>query len=170
VIIVGGGPVGLAAALELARFNVPSIVVEQHDSTSWHLKTRNLNTRTMEIARGWGRAAYQRLRGIDTPPGWKSAIRFFDTVVGHELQLDACSPSIWLRRLRIGGLAGSEDSREDLAEFPFGRGGQRLCAPPDEAEGSLRRFAAFAGVEPFGSNSPLIGPNAIRRQSVSAHR
>jgi putative polyketide hydroxylase len=85
VIIVGGGPVGLAAAIELARFNVPSIVVGQHDSTSWHPKTRNLNTRTMEIARGWGRAVYQRLRGIDTPPGWKSPIRFFDTVVGQEL-------------------------------------------------------------------------------------
>ena len=66
VIIVGGGPVGLAAALELARFNVPSIVVEQHDSTSRHPKTRNFNTRTMEIARGWGCAVYQRLRGIDT--------------------------------------------------------------------------------------------------------
>ena len=39
----------------------------------------------MEIARGWGRAVYQRLRGIDTPPGWKSPIRFFDTVVGQEL-------------------------------------------------------------------------------------
>jgi hypothetical protein len=34
----------------------------------------------MEIARGWGRAVYQRLRAIDTPPGWKSPIRFFDTV------------------------------------------------------------------------------------------
>ena len=84
VIIVGGGPVGLAAALELARFNVPSVVVEQHDSTSWHPKTRNLNTRTMEIARGWGRAVYQRLRGIDSPPGWKSPIRFLTAVVGQE--------------------------------------------------------------------------------------
>jgi putative polyketide hydroxylase len=85
VIIVGGGPVGLAAALELARFHVPSVVVEQHDSTSWHPKTRNLNTRTMEIARGWGPAVYQRLRGIDTPPGWKSPMRFLDTIVGQEL-------------------------------------------------------------------------------------
>ncbi len=85
MIIVGGGPVELAAGLELARFGIPSVVVEQHDSTSWHPKTRNLNTRTMEIARGWGRTAYQRLRGIDTPPGWKSPIRFLDRVVGQEL-------------------------------------------------------------------------------------
>jgi putative polyketide hydroxylase len=84
VIIVGGGPVGLSAALELARSHVPSVVVEQHDSTSWHPKTRNLNTRTMEIARGWGGAVYHRLRGIDTPPGWKSPVRFMYTVVGQE--------------------------------------------------------------------------------------
>lgn len=39
----------------------------------------------MEIARGWGRAAYQRLRGIDTPPGWKNPMRYLDTIVGREL-------------------------------------------------------------------------------------
>ena len=76
VIVLGAGPVGLAAALELARFGVPSILIEKHDGTSWHPKTRNFNTRTMEIARGWGPAVYKRLRSIDTPPGWKSPIRF----------------------------------------------------------------------------------------------
>lgn len=85
VIIVGGGPVGLSAALELARFHVSSVVIERHDSTSWHPKARNLNARTMEIARGWGRAVYQRLRGIDTPPGWKSPMRYLDTMVGQEV-------------------------------------------------------------------------------------
>jgi putative polyketide hydroxylase len=84
VIIVGGGPVGLAAALELARFHVPSIVVEQHDLTSRHPKTRSLNTRTMEIARGWGSAVYQRLRSIDTAPGWKSPLWFLESIVGQE--------------------------------------------------------------------------------------
>lgn len=85
VIIVGAGPVGLSAALELARFHVPSVVVEQHESTSWHPKARNLNARTMEIARGWGSAVYQRLRSIDTPPGWKSPMRYLDRIVGHEV-------------------------------------------------------------------------------------
>jgi len=72
VLILGGGPVGLGAALELARCGVRAVLIEKHDSTSWHPKTRNFNTRTMEIARGWGPAVYKRLRSIDTPPGWKS--------------------------------------------------------------------------------------------------
>ena len=54
ILIVGGGPVGLAAALELARHGVRSLLLERHNSTTWHPKARNLNTRTMEIARGWG--------------------------------------------------------------------------------------------------------------------
>jgi putative polyketide hydroxylase len=85
VIVVGAGPVGLGCALELARFGVRSVLVEKHASTSWHPKTRNFNTRTMEIARGWGLPVYQRLRGIDTPPGWKSPIRFLRSAIGEEL-------------------------------------------------------------------------------------
>src|SRR5262245_40945477 len=84
VIIVGAGPVGLGAALELARCGVRSVLIEKHDTTSWHPKTRNFNTRTMEIARGWGSALYKRLRSIDTPPGWKSPIRFLRTAVGEQ--------------------------------------------------------------------------------------
>jgi 2-polyprenyl-6-methoxyphenol hydroxylase-like FAD-dependent oxidoreductase len=84
VIIVGAGPVGLGAALELARCGVRSVLIEKHDTTSWHPKTRNFNTRTMEIARAWGTAVYKRLRSIDTPPGWKSPIRFTRTATGEE--------------------------------------------------------------------------------------
>src|SRR5690242_18474440 len=84
VLIVGAGPVGLGAALELSRCGVRSVLIEKHDTTSWHPKTRNFNTRTMEIARGWGPAVYKRLRGIDTPPGWKSPIRFLRTATGEE--------------------------------------------------------------------------------------
>ena len=87
VVIVGAGPVGLGAALELARFGIPSVLVEKHDATSTHPKTRNLNTRTMEIAKGWGAAVYKRLRSIDAPDGWKSPIRFLRTATGEELGL-----------------------------------------------------------------------------------
>ncbi|MFD6895210.1 FAD-dependent monooxygenase [Rhodococcus sp. NPDC060086] len=84
VIVVGAGPVGLGTSLELARFGVPSVVLEQRPAPSTHPKTRNFNTRTMEITRGWGSLAYPRFRAVDTPPGWKSPIRFFDNVTSRE--------------------------------------------------------------------------------------
>lgn len=85
VIIVGAGPVGLGSALELARFGIRSVLLEKHPGPSRHPKTRNFNTRTMEIARGWGRPTYQRLRSIDSAPGWKSPIRFLRNAIGEEL-------------------------------------------------------------------------------------
>lgn len=84
IIIVGAGPVGLGAALELARFGVRSVLIEKHDDTSWHPKTRVFNTRTMEIAKGWGPAVYKRLRGVDAPDSWKSPIRFLSSLTGEE--------------------------------------------------------------------------------------
>jgi putative polyketide hydroxylase len=84
VIVVGAGPVGLGATLELARCGLRSILIERNEHTSSHPKTRNFNTRTMEIARGWGRDVYDELSGLDLPPNWKSPIRFLDCIVGEE--------------------------------------------------------------------------------------
>lgn len=85
VLIVGAGPIGLGAALELARCGVRSILLERNERTSWHPKTRNINTRTMEITRGWGREIYDEVRHLDLPPGWKSPVRFYDTLLGRQL-------------------------------------------------------------------------------------
>ena len=85
IIIVGGGPVGLGAALELARFGIRSVLIEKHDATTWHPKTRIFNTRAVEIMRGWGDVAYKRMQEVDLPPDWKTPIRFLRSIVGEEL-------------------------------------------------------------------------------------
>ncbi len=84
VLIVGAGPIGLGAALELARCGVRSVLIERNERTSWHPKTRNFNTRTMEIARGWGREIYAELSLLDLPPNWKIPIRFLTSIVGKQ--------------------------------------------------------------------------------------
>ena len=85
VIIVGAGATGLAAALELARFGVPSIVLEQRHRPIDHPRTRTFMTQTLEISRGWGQVVYERLQGIDIPRGWKSPIRFLPSITSEEV-------------------------------------------------------------------------------------
>ncbi len=43
VIIVGGGPVGLSAAISLAYQGIESILIEKHPSTTHHPKARGVN-------------------------------------------------------------------------------------------------------------------------------
>jgi 2-polyprenyl-6-methoxyphenol hydroxylase-like FAD-dependent oxidoreductase len=56
VLIVGGGPIGLALALELAFQGVRSLLVEQQqrDSAELLAKAGTLNERTLEFCRRWG--------------------------------------------------------------------------------------------------------------------
>ncbi len=51
VLIVGGGPVGLAMAVELGWRGIDCVLVEQGDGEVDHPKTNGVNTRTMEYCR-----------------------------------------------------------------------------------------------------------------------
>ncbi|MCK2216249.1 FAD-dependent monooxygenase [Actinomadura sp. ATCC 31491] len=54
VLVVGGGPVGLCAAIELSRLGISALLVERHSGTSIFPKARLVTTRTMELFRAWG--------------------------------------------------------------------------------------------------------------------
>lgn len=49
VLIVGGGPVGMTTALELARYGVESILLERNPTTTRHPKMDLTNGRSMEL-------------------------------------------------------------------------------------------------------------------------
>src|SRR5580693_3176935 len=58
VLIAGGGPVGLALAVELGLRGIECLVVEPRPQpTRLRPRAKTLNARTMEHARRWGRAA-----------------------------------------------------------------------------------------------------------------
>ncbi len=54
VVVVGAGPAGLAASLELARHDVPVLVVERRKAPSPHPRATVLSLRAVELLRAWG--------------------------------------------------------------------------------------------------------------------
>lgn len=71
IIIIGGGPVGLSAAVCLATQGIRSIVIEKHPTTTTHPKARGVNGRSMELFRAWG--IEESLKRYELP---KEAYRF----------------------------------------------------------------------------------------------
>src|SRR5579862_5480477 len=66
VLIVGGGPVGMAVGLVLDRWGVDHVIVERNAWTTTHPKSRGCTARTMEIFRVWG--IEDRVRAGGLPP------------------------------------------------------------------------------------------------------
>jgi putative polyketide hydroxylase len=83
VLIVGGGPTGLAASICLSRCGVPSLLVEQHASTTDHPRATVVNTRTYELFRAWGIEAAVRAGGL--PPARTRYVVWATTLAGWEL-------------------------------------------------------------------------------------
>jgi len=85
VLIAGGGPVGLAAAVELARRGIECLVIEPRVTVS-HARPRckTVNVRTLEHLRRWGLADRLRERA-PLPVAWSNEIVFCTSLTGFEL-------------------------------------------------------------------------------------
>ncbi|WP_063047016.1 FAD-dependent monooxygenase [Nocardia pseudovaccinii] len=85
VLVAGGGPVGLATAVELGRRGISCVVIEPREIVS-HARPRckTVNIRTMEHLRRWGLADQLRKRA-PLPVEWSQDIVFCTTLAGREL-------------------------------------------------------------------------------------
>ncbi len=85
VLIAGGGPVGLATAIELGRRGINCLVVEPRMTVSRaRPRCKTVNVRTLEHLRRWGIAERLRERA-PLPVTWSKDIVFCTSLTGHEL-------------------------------------------------------------------------------------
>jgi putative polyketide hydroxylase len=82
VLIVGGGPVGLATSVMLSRHGIANMLVEKSPSTTYHPRARSVNTRTLEVFRQWG--IEPDLRAVSLPPDWSREMIYTTNLSGPE--------------------------------------------------------------------------------------
>ncbi len=83
VLIVGGGPCGLAASLTLSRLGVEHLLVERHAEPLHHPKAVGVMQRTAELLREWGAEDEMRARGV--PAEFCGQMIWTTTLSGEEL-------------------------------------------------------------------------------------
>ena len=83
VVVVGAGPVGLAAALDLAYHGIPVVVLDENDRVSWGSRAICFSRRTLEILDRLG--CGERL--VDKGVRWNRGRVYFDERQVYEFDL-----------------------------------------------------------------------------------
>ncbi len=87
VLVVGGGPVGLALAGDLGWRGVKTLLVERSDGAVHHPKMDLVNARTMEMCRRWG--LVERVRSAPYPRDYAQDVVYLTSLSGFELAREA---------------------------------------------------------------------------------
>jgi 2-polyprenyl-6-methoxyphenol hydroxylase-like FAD-dependent oxidoreductase len=146
VAIVGGGPVGVALAVELGQRGVRTVLVERHRTPQRIPKGQNLTNRTLEHFYFWNCVKELRAARV-LPPGYPTGgITHYDTLT-----------SPYFETMQWGGRGAS------VADFYFERN-ERL--PQYSTEAVLRdRLRALPSVDArFGTVARRVeeGPDGVR--------
>jgi 2-polyprenyl-6-methoxyphenol hydroxylase-like FAD-dependent oxidoreductase len=83
--VIGGGPAGLAIAIELGSRGIHTVLVEQQrEIPDGHPRAAQLQVRTMEFFRRWGLTDRLRAERM-LPPGFGPTASFATSLTGHNI-------------------------------------------------------------------------------------
>jgi putative polyketide hydroxylase len=85
VLVAGAGPGGLAAAIELARRDVPVMLAERRTILSSHPRATVLSLRSMELMRAWGLEERVREHSADVDSSMLLAATMAEAAAGSSL-------------------------------------------------------------------------------------
>jgi len=148
VLVVGAGPAGLAAAIELTRHDIPTLLIERRTRLSSHPRATVLSLRSMELVRAWGLEADVRARSAEVDSRMLESETLADAAAGTAIEVGyptaeqsrmvsptapACVAQDDLEPLLLEHLRATPRARVELGSELTG-----LLATPDGARATLR--------------------------------
>jgi putative flavoprotein involved in K+ transport len=162
VVVVGGGPAGLACAVELERRGIPAVVLERGEGAgaAWRGRYDRLRLNSSRPFSRLPRAAYPRGTGLF--PSAAEMVRYLESYAGRH-QLDVRSHTSVERIDRNGAGWVVRTPKRDIAApqvvVATGHDGQPFMpAWPgrDRFEGALLHAADYRNPEPFRDRDVLV--------------
>lgn len=133
VLVVGAGPVGLAAAIELGHRGIRTCVVEETAELGFNPRAKTTNIRSMELMRRWGIAEAVR-EAAPLPRDYRHDIVFATALDGFEIARirDALGfgtarderfseSGQWIPQYRLAKVLMDHAARLPSVELAFGR-------------------------------------------------
>ena len=181
VVIVGSGPAGLAAAIELGTRGIACTILERQDRAGWAPRAKTTHTRTREHLRRWGIAdklAAASPLGVDYPSHVVYVTRLGGELIHRFENALQCSPERderysehgqWIPQYKLEAVLREHALSLPGVELLFGR---EFVGYEDDEDGLRVRFREVqGGAETVLAADYLIGADGARsgvREAIGA--